>query len=57
MTETEGIEYLDIATPMMATPDSVRPDLFIEDNLHMNPKGYAIWTEAIKPILEANCGS
>lgn len=26
-------------------------DIFIQDNLHMNAKGYAIWTKAIEPYL------
>jgi len=30
---------------------SVRKDLFIEDNLHMNANGYAIWQKAINPYL------
>jgi len=28
-----------------------REELFIEDKLHMNSKGYAIWIQAIKPYL------
>ena len=28
-----------------------RKDLFVEDQLHMNAKGYAIWTKAIRPHL------
>ena len=26
-------------------------DIFIEDDLHMNAKGYAIWQKAIEPYL------
>lgn len=29
----------------------VREDLFIEDGLHMNQKGYALWYELIKPYI------
>lgn len=43
--------FIDIFNPMMVTNDSVDASLFIEDNLHMNSKGYAIWTSVIKPIL------
>ena len=28
-----------------------RPDLFAEDRLHMNEKGYAIWRQVIRPNL------
>jgi lysophospholipase L1-like esterase len=26
-------------------------DIFLEDELHMNAKGYAIWQKAIQPYL------
>lgn len=29
----------------------LKKDLFIEDNLHMNAKGYEIWQKAIQPYL------
>jgi lysophospholipase L1-like esterase len=29
-------------------------DIFIEDNLHMNAKGYAIWQKAMEPYLIKN---
>jgi lysophospholipase L1-like esterase len=28
-----------------------RPDLFLDDNLHMNKTGYAIWQKLIEPHL------
>jgi lysophospholipase L1-like esterase len=27
------------------------PDIFVSDQLHMNSKGYAIWTKIIAPHL------
>jgi lysophospholipase L1-like esterase len=30
----------------------VLQDIFVDDNLHMNAKGYDIWTNVLKPILE-----
>jgi lysophospholipase L1-like esterase len=27
-------------------------DIFVEDNLHMNAKGYAIWTEQLKKLVD-----
>ena len=27
------------------------PAIYVEDSLHMNSKGYAIWKKAIKPYL------
>jgi lysophospholipase L1-like esterase len=27
------------------------PHIFVEDSLHMNAQGYAIWKKAIEPVL------
>ena len=27
-------------------------DIFIEDGLHLNEKGYKIWEKVLRPILE-----
>lgn len=38
--------------PLMLGPDRLpKPDIFREDRLHMNQKGYAIWKEAVGPQL------
>ncbi|WP_406824124.1 GDSL-type esterase/lipase family protein [Pedobacter sp. KACC 23697] len=38
--------------PLMLTKDGkLRPELFVEDMLHMNAKGYAIWRKAVEPHL------
>ena len=37
---------------LMLNPDGTPiKDLFIEDQLHMNAKGYTIWQQAIEPFL------
>lgn len=36
---------------LMLQKGEVREDLFIEDRLHMNRTGYAIWAEAIRPLV------
>jgi lysophospholipase L1-like esterase len=39
--------------PLMLGPDGLpKPDIFREDGLHMNAKGYAIWKEAVRPYLK-----
>jgi len=35
----------------MLQKGQVREDLFIEDRLHMNRTGYAIWAEVIRPLV------
>jgi lysophospholipase L1-like esterase len=45
------IHYLDIDTPMMGPDGKPRKDLFIEDGLHLNRKGYDLWNSLIHPYL------
>lgn len=45
------IQYADVWTPMLNPDGNVKPDIFIEDNLHMNKKGYDIWIKVIGPLL------
>ena len=42
--------YADVFHPMMNGASPVG-ELFINDSLHMNEKGYAIWTRVIQPYL------
>ncbi|WP_194974783.1 SGNH/GDSL hydrolase family protein [Aquiflexum lacus] len=44
--------FINIWTPMLAKDGKPKPELFLEDNLHMNEKGYAIWKKAVKPFLD-----
>ncbi len=44
--------YIDIFTPMINDEGKPKQDLFLGDNLHLNKKGYALWTEIIKPYLQ-----
>ncbi len=30
---------------------SVMTDIFVEDDLHLNPKGYEIWSAAVRQVL------
>jgi lysophospholipase L1-like esterase len=46
-----GIHYVDIASKMLDANGSARPELFLADGLHMNREGYAIWVEALQPLL------
>lgn len=45
------IQYADVWTPMLNPDGNVKTDIFIEDNLHMNKKGYDIWIKVIGPLL------
>ncbi|HEV3223135.1 MAG TPA: GDSL-type esterase/lipase family protein [Puia sp.] len=43
--------FVDVYHKMLNTDGSVMTDIFLEDNLHMNAKGYAIWQKVITPYL------
>ncbi|GAB3909311.1 SGNH/GDSL hydrolase family protein [Larkinella knui] len=45
-------QYLDIYSAMLDANGQIRGDLFRPDSLHMNPKGYEIWTAKLKPLLK-----
>jgi lysophospholipase L1-like esterase len=43
--------YVDVFTPMLDASGQPRRELFLEDGLHMNAKGYAIWRALIDPVV------
>ena len=43
--------YVDVWKPMLNKAGTPQEDLFIQDKLHMNAKGYAIWKRKIEPLL------
>src|SRR5258706_8701904 len=46
-----GLDFINVF-PLMLGPDGQpKPDIFVADRLHMNPKGYAIWQKAVGPYL------
>lgn len=49
--ENERVTYVDVATPMLRPDETVMTDIFVEDDLHLNHKGYEIWTAAVRAVL------
>ena len=45
------LDYIDVYQAMLGPDGQPRPDIFVEDRLHMNPKGYAIWRAVVGPHL------
>lgn len=45
------LDFADIWKPMLLGRH-VMTDIFVEDGLHMNAKGYAIWYDALKEFVE-----
>jgi lysophospholipase L1-like esterase len=47
----ERIIYVDTSTPMLGDDGKPRAELFLDDGLHLNAKGYALWSETLGPAL------
>lgn len=47
----DGVDFVDVWYPML-DKRKVKQDIFIEDGLHMNTKGYDIWYEVLKTHVE-----
>jgi lysophospholipase L1-like esterase len=47
----ERVAFIDVFTPMLGPDGQPRPDLFLEDHLHMNRAGYQLWRELVAPAL------
>lgn len=45
---TDKVHYIDVATPMLDADGNPLPDIFKGDRLHMNRKGYEIWTRVLR---------
>lgn len=46
--------FINVYNAMLGSNGKPLPDIFIEDNLHMNAKGYAIWQKIIEPYINKN---
>ena len=49
--EQPNLDYADIWNPML-NGRKLKEELFIEDGLHLNQKGYELWQEAITPFVK-----
>jgi lysophospholipase L1-like esterase len=47
----DNLVYIDTFPAMLTPEGNPRPELFIEDQLHMNANGYAIWKKIVGPYL------
>ncbi len=43
--------FVDVYHKMLKSDGSIMTDIFLDDKLHMNAKGYAIWEKVITPYL------
>lgn len=45
------LAFIDTFSHMLGSDGQPLPDIYVSDRLHMNPKGYRIWTEVIRKHL------
>jgi lysophospholipase L1-like esterase len=43
--------YADVYSKMLKEDGTPMDDIFLQDRLHMNAKGYAIWKKVLEPLL------
>jgi lysophospholipase L1-like esterase len=48
----DRLGFIDVDGPMLGWDGKPRHDLFVEDGLHLSPKGYALWTTLVQPFLD-----
>ncbi len=46
-------KFIDVFSRMLGDDGLPLAGIFVADKLHMNPEGYKIWTEVIRPLLPA----
>ena len=47
------LHFIDVARPLLGTDGRPRADAFVFDGLHLNDRGYAIWTAVVAPVLRS----
>jgi len=47
----KNTSFVDVNSKMLTKNKELRPELFLEDMLHLNAAGYAIWIKEITPYL------
>lgn len=45
------LAFIDVFSKMLGDDGQPRPEIFLEDRLHMNARGYELWTRIVKPFL------
>lgn len=52
--DKKNAAFIDVFHSMLNEDGTPKKDIFLEDGLHMNAKGYAIWQKIIQPYLLKN---
>ena len=46
------LTFINVFPHMLGEDGQPRPEIFVEDRLHMNARGYALWTKIVAPYLK-----
>jgi lysophospholipase L1-like esterase/pimeloyl-ACP methyl ester carboxylesterase len=49
---TPNLHFIETMPQLLGKDGKYQSDLYIDDKLHFNEKGYKVWTEIIKPVLD-----
>jgi len=49
--QDKRLSFADLATPLLGSDGMPRRELFLKDQLHLSPDGYAVWNKALAPVL------
>jgi lysophospholipase L1-like esterase len=55
--KVDNVKYVDTATPILGPDGQPRKDLFRDDGLHLNAKGYEIWNKILLPHIHSLASS
>jgi lysophospholipase L1-like esterase len=48
----DKVAFVDVDHAMLGWDETPRPELFVEDGLHMTPSGYELWATLLRPLLD-----
>ena len=48
----KNLDFVDIASPLFGVDGQPDASYFVNDSLHLNTRGYQIWTELLTPVLD-----
>lgn len=48
----EWLEFVDVAPAMLGEDGRPRPELFVNDGLHLSRQGYEVWAKLVAPHVE-----
>jgi lysophospholipase L1-like esterase len=49
----DNVAFVDVDHAMLGWDETPRPELFVEDGLHLTPHGYELWSTLLRPLLDA----